>query len=68
LMKSTDIFRSPSFFKGMARVVNIFGGLDAYKYTDDPDSELINRDWHSVGNDLQEEINTYERKSNYQIR
>ena len=65
-MKSTNIFRQPSFIKGMARVVDIFGKLDEYKYTTDPDSELIYRDWQVIGEDLQKEINKHERKSSFQ--
>ncbi|PIY80650.1 MAG: hypothetical protein COY80_01895 [Candidatus Pacebacteria bacterium CG_4_10_14_0_8_um_filter_42_14] len=65
-MKSTNIYRSPSFFKGMARTVDIFGKLDAYKYTTDPDSELLHRDWLVTGEDLQDQIDHHEKKPSYQ--
>jgi len=41
--------------------VDLFGGLDEYKYTDDPDSELIQKDWENAGNDIQEQIDNHER-------
>lgn len=54
--QSTDILRYPSFFKGVARVFDLFGTLDEYKYSDDPDSELTQKDWEMVGADLMKAI------------
>lgn len=54
--QSTDILRYPSFSKGVARVLDFFGTLDEYKYSDEPDSELIQKDWEMIGNDLMKVI------------
>lgn len=66
-MNSTDIFRQPSFLKGMARVIDLFGNLDEYKYTENPDSELLQRDWENVGADLKEALEKHERKSHISL-
>ncbi len=50
--KSTKILRYPSFFKGVARIFDLFGSLDQYKYSNNPDAELIHRDWEIIGYDL----------------
>ncbi|MBW7944802.1 hypothetical protein H3C70_05395 [Patescibacteria group bacterium] len=60
-MKSTNIFRPPSFLKGMARVVDLFGQIDEYKYTQDPDLELLGRDWEIIGKDLESEFKKHEQ-------
>lgn len=65
-MKATNLFRTPSFIKGMARTIDVFGQLDEYKYTEDPDCELIARDWEIVGKDLQKEIDKHEQQPAYQ--
>lgn len=64
-MKATNILRTPSFLKGMARAVDLFGSLDEYKYTDDPDSELLYRDWMIVGKELEEQVEKYERQPKF---
>ncbi len=65
-MKATNILREPSFLRGAARVIDIFGKLDEYKYTSDLDAELLHRDWENTGIDLQNEINRYGQKFSYQ--
>lgn len=62
-MKATNLFRPPSFLKGMARTLDLFGNLDEYKYSSDPDSELIKRDWENTGEDLKESLERYGKKS-----
>jgi len=54
--KSTKILRYPSFFKGVARIFDLFGSLDQYKYSNNPDAELIHRDWEIIGYDLKKAI------------
>jgi len=61
-MNPSNIFRAPSFLKGMARVADLFGALDQYKYSDTTDSELLKRDWIIAGKDLHQEMKRYERK------
>ncbi len=65
-MKATNIVKSPSFLKGIARTLDLFGSLDQYKYSDDPDAELIRRDWNSIGDDLKSEIKRYGKKASPQ--
>lgn len=62
-MKSTNIFRAPSFLKGFARTLDLFGKLDSYKYSTDPDSELIKKDWNIIAKDLKDSLNRYGKKS-----
>ncbi|MBU0978951.1 MAG: hypothetical protein ABIJ03_04085 [Patescibacteria group bacterium] len=56
MKNNSTILRSPSFLKGMARVCDLFGHLDDYRYSEDPDAELIQRDWELTGQDLMKEI------------
>ena len=60
--QSTNILNYPSFFKGVARVADLFGGLDKYRYSENPDSELLQKDWEIVGSDLIQSLKKYERK------
>lgn len=62
-MKSTNLFRYPSLLKGIARTFDIFGKLDQYRYSKDPDSELIGQDWKNSGDDLKRALQKYEQKS-----
>ena len=62
MKNTTDLVRRPSFLKGVARVVDLFGKIDEYKYSNDPDSELLERDWTNTGNCLEKEIKKYGRE------
>jgi hypothetical protein len=60
--KKRSLFRNPSFFKGAARTVALFGGLDEYKVSgssSNADVEAIKQDWQTVGQDLVTASKTY---------
>lgn len=61
LINSSDLYTEPSFFKGVARVLDLFGQLDEYNYKDDPDTEALKRDWTMIGKDLFISIKNYGR-------
>ncbi len=64
VVKKTAIFRQPSFVRGMSRVFDLFGHLDAHqRYFDIPDTQLTQDDWEQVGKDLELTINNYGHKS-----
>lgn len=65
-MKASTLFRQPSFFKGMARVVDLFGKLDEYAYSEHADLEQLHRDWKIVGTDLHRELKRHERRFSHQ--
>lgn len=48
--------------KGMSRVVDLEGKLDAYKYKDNPDTEALERDWIIVGETIYSNIEEYDKK------
>lgn len=55
-------YSDPSFVKGTARTVSIFGGLDEYVTSASPkdaDAKAIRSDWEAVGKDLLKAIDTY---------
>lgn len=67
MMQSSLLFRMPSFSKGMARTVSIFGGLDkyrTYKPGSEADAKALARDWQIVGQTMMQAINTYAKSHN----
>jgi hypothetical protein len=57
-----SLFRYPSFSKGAARTVALFGGLDEYKVSGSSakaDVEALKKDWETVGQDLVTASKTY---------
>lgn len=57
-----SFFRNPSFLKGAARTVALFGGLDTYKTSENnakSDSEALKKDWQTVGQDILAASRTY---------
>jgi len=64
-LNSSALFTNPSFWKGTARVVDLFGGLDNYNYKNteaEADLESLKRDWNVVGLDMAEAIGIYEKE------
>jgi len=64
LIQSSLLFRYPSFSKGMARTVSIFGKLDKYrtsKTDEEADSKAIMRDWQIVGQTMMQALNIYDQ-------
>ncbi len=65
-ISSSDLFAPPSFLKGSARAVDLFGYLDDYNYksTDNAvDTEALKRDWDIVGLDILDAIKQYEQSN-----
>ena len=61
-IQSSNLYRTPSFMKGMSRVVDIFGKLDEYHYESQADSKALSKDWAITGVDLQTALNKYPQK------
>lgn len=62
-VNSSALFTSPSFLKGTARVVDLFGYLDEYNYKKteaEADFEALKRDWNMIGLDINRAIELYE--------
>lgn len=52
---ATDLLRQPSFLKGSARIVDLFGNVNTYNYSKtekDADAKSLAKDWSAVGNDI----------------
>jgi len=62
-MKTSNLLRSPSFLKGMARTVDILADLDRYQNSKNADTQTLNQDWRAVGRDFTQTIATYVKKS-----
>lgn len=62
-MEPTTFFRKPSFFKGVARAFDLYGKIDVYAHTDDPDTDQIRNDWENVGKDVNQILRSYGKKS-----
>lgn len=66
--KSSGLYTSPSFLKGTARIIDLFGYLDWYNYKSTNkkiDSEALKRDWDIVGLDILEAFKLYERYNTF---
>ncbi|MBI4097688.1 MAG: hypothetical protein HY426_01490 [Candidatus Levybacteria bacterium] len=61
-LNSSALFSSPSFLKGVSRVVDLFGYLDNYNYKKgekEADLEALKRDWSIIGIDIDDSIKKY---------
>ena len=61
-IQSSQIYRQPSFFKGIARMFDLFGMMDRHNtQSSDQTSDLkaTKRDWKIIGNDIKLAINQY---------
>lgn len=61
-MGSDFLVTTPSFWAGVARLVDLFGELDDYNYapnTEMADAIAVRVDWQAVGCDLQTAIHQY---------
>ncbi|HLD26368.1 MAG TPA: hypothetical protein VJB63_00200 [Patescibacteria group bacterium] len=59
----SNLSHVPSFWKGTARVLDLFGNLDVYNYSnneEEADFNALKRDWEIVGQDLFSAIKQYE--------
>lgn len=55
----SPIYQSPSFLRGLARLVDFSGEIDRYKTSGDPDAAALQEDWKAVGNDLKTALVQY---------
>lgn len=54
------IIISPSFLRGSARMMDLFGYLDSYKKIKNEDFVATKKDWEKVGKYLQDAMTEYE--------
>jgi hypothetical protein len=62
-MSNYFLFARPTFWSGMARVLDLSGSLNEYNYTSTPkvaDFCAISSDWKAVGSDILNAMVTYE--------
>jgi len=60
-MGDYDLFAKPSFFEGMARVLDLGGTLNEYNYSrsgSHADMHAVGNDWIAVGEDLRGAVET----------
>lgn len=60
---SSDLIRNPSFMRGVARSVDLFGTLTAYGYSEteaEADMKALDKDWKIVGGDIACGVAEYE--------
>lgn len=65
-ISSSALFTSPSFWKGTARIADLFGGLDNYNYKETEakaDLESLKRDWNIIGLDIADAMGIYEQEN-----
>ena len=70
-LDSSALFTSPSFGKGSARIVDLFGDLDGYNYKEteaDADAEALRRDWNMVGLDIAQAIDAYDQSDSIETK
>lgn len=63
-VRSSILFINPSFGRGIARIVDLFGNLDDYNYDKtekEADSKALRRDWTIVGRDISHALEEYGR-------
>jgi hypothetical protein len=61
-VNSTDLFKMPSFKKGLTRPMNLFPNLKEYKYSktgEDADKEALAKDWAMIGQDILKILENY---------
>ena len=59
-MYSDFLYARPSFWEGMARVMDIGSTLNEYNSSGDPDTTALLMDWLVVGQTMRQSINEYE--------
>ena len=60
--KSTYLFSRPSFFEGMARVLDLAGSLQVYNLSKTPvkaDQRALWSDWKAIGEDISSAMGTF---------
>jgi len=60
-----SLYARPSFWEGVARVMDIGGTLNEYNYSNEPrqaDSRAIQSDWEAVGIDLLTVLEQFEEE------
>lgn len=62
VLKTTNLLTSPTFLKGASRVVDLYGKLDEYTYSDNADFFALKNDWENVGNTIYISIGNYDQK------
>lgn len=65
-LPSSDIYTDPSFFKGVGRVMDLFGQMDEFNYRsteEDADKTALSRDWTLIGKDLFSALTSYGRRT-----
>lgn len=65
ILKSSTLFSMPSFMKGVARSIDLYGTIDEYNIADDgreTDTKALKRDWEMIGKDLYAAIKIYGSK------
>ncbi len=50
---TTFLFARPSALEGIARIADIFGTLNEYNRSSNPDAIAIRNDWRAVGQDIE---------------
>lgn len=66
-MKTKGLFPKPSFLTGVARLVDWFGSLNMYNYSNSPqeaDYRASQSDWMAVGEDIRTAMAPYGRERN----
>ncbi len=64
--RQNRLFATPSFFEGMARVVDLGATMQIYndsKSEKEADIKALNNDWRAVGQDIHFAIEHYEQAS-----
>lgn len=59
------LYAQPSFWEGMARIIDLGGTLNEYNYSDHPrqaDFRAIQSDWEEVGTDFVTAIEELEKE------
>ncbi|MBI2100822.1 MAG: hypothetical protein HYT47_02280 [Candidatus Vogelbacteria bacterium] len=59
------LFAEPSFFEGVARVLDLGTTLQEYNVSEteqEADIEALKNDWRAVGDDLRSSIKNYEQR------
>lgn len=64
MIVSPILSNNPSFIKGMARLVDLFGSLDSYSVSLEPneqDVQALKLDWELVGQDIKNSIQEFQK-------
>ena len=63
-MKSDFLFVPPSFLSGMGSILDLFGNLDGYNFSqtgEEADWKAIYSDYRMIGQDIEDSMRAYER-------